>query len=89
MKFKDVRPETFVKQLRCDRCGREANHHDLEFHEFTCIAHQAGYASVFGDGNQVEIDLCQRCLQETLGPWLRVGQPEDWEKGPPGQARRL
>jgi hypothetical protein len=31
-----------------------------------------GYSSIFGDGNSVSIDLCQGCLKQNLGPWLRV-----------------
>lgn len=65
------------KQLRCDRCGREAhsNGEDWEFSEFTSVDFTAGYASVFEDGHKVQIDLCQHCLKETLGQWLRVTDP--------------
>ena len=38
----------------------------------TSIGLDAGYGSIFGDGNRVEIDLCQTCVQDTLGAWLRV-----------------
>ena len=50
----------------------EINDIDCEFHEFTSIEYEAGYGSIFGDRNKVEIDLCQRCMKELLGPWLRV-----------------
>ena len=75
MKIKDVRPQPFVKQLRCDRCARLAEDGETEFIEFTSIDYRAGYGSVLGDGNQVEVDLCQHCLKETLGPWLRITEP--------------
>ncbi|WP_296531424.1 hypothetical protein [Rhodoferax sp.] len=75
MKIKDVRPQPFVKQLRCDRCGRLAEDSESEFFEFTSIDYKAGYGSILGDENQIEIDLCQHCLKETLGPWLRVTEP--------------
>lgn len=75
MKIKDVRPQSYVKQLRCDRCGRLADDSESEFFEFTSIDYKAGYGSIHGDGNQVEIDLCQHCLKETLGLWLRVTEP--------------
>jgi len=60
MKTKDVRPQSFTKAIRCDRCDREAHNDDLdlEFHEFTSVEYTAGYASVFGDQNKVEVDLC-------------------------------
>lgn len=76
MKIKDVRPQSFVRQLRCDRCDRLAEEGESEFFEFTSIEHSAGYGAVLGDGNLVEIDLCQYCLKETLGPWLRVREPK-------------
>lgn len=72
MQTKDVRPETFVKQICCDHCGRQAELGDPEFHEFVSVDLKAGYASIFGDGNDVQIDLCQHCLKTLLGPWLRV-----------------
>ena len=75
MKIKDVRPQSFVKMVRCDRCTRKAEDGESEFFEFTSIDYVAGYGSILGDQNQVEIDLCQHCLKETLGPWLRVTEP--------------
>ena len=77
MQIKDVRPASFVKQIRCDRCDRLAEVGDagLEFQEFVSINQQAGYASIFGDGNHVQVDLCQHCLKDVLGPWLRIDDP--------------
>jgi len=72
MQIKDVRPESFVKQVRCDRCGLLAELGEAEFQEFVSIELKAGYASIFGDRNDVQIDLCQQCLKTSLGPWLRV-----------------
>ena len=76
MKIKDVHPQSYLKQLRCDRCGREAEDGESEFYEFTSIEYKAGYGSILGDQNLVEIDLCQHCIKETLGPWLRVTEPD-------------
>ena len=75
MQLKDVRPEPYTKAIHCDRCGLIAERGDAEFEEMTCLQMKAGYASIFGDGNAVEIDLCQRCLKLTLGQWLRVSDP--------------
>lgn len=72
MKIKTNHLQSTVTQLQCDRCNRQADIGEPEFFEFTSIDYKAGYGSVLGDGNQVEIDLCQHCLKETLGPWLRV-----------------
>lgn len=72
MQIKGVRPESFVKQIRCDRCGLLAELGEAEFQEFVSIELKAGYASIFGDGNDVQVDLCQQCLKASLGAWLRV-----------------
>ena len=59
----------------CDRCGREVapdDHHEYE--ERIAIRFRAGPGSLFGDGSLVELDFCQHCVKDTLGPWLRVTQ---------------
>lgn len=72
MRIKDVRPESFVSQLRCDRCGAEAQHNVGDgFNNFLQIGFDASWGSALGDGNRIDIDLCHTCLKETLGPWLR------------------
>lgn len=77
MKIEAFRPQPFVQNLICDRCGREAERddQDCEFHEFTSIQYRAGYGSAFGDGTRVEIDLCQHCVKDTLGAWIRITNP--------------
>jgi hypothetical protein len=77
MKKLAVRPENYVQQLCCDRCGRTAEAYDSsnEFQEFTSVDYKGGYRSVFGDGNKVAIDLCQHCMFELLGPWIRITDP--------------
>lgn len=64
-----------VDCLICDRCKTPYTCR-VEMGEFLCIDTQAGYASVFGDGNQVQLDLCQYCQMEVLGDWIRI-TPED------------
>ncbi|MCE4540695.1 hypothetical protein LXT12_26020 [Pelomonas sp. P7] len=78
MRFKDVRPQPFVFQLRCDRCGVEAQYNvDDGFNNFLQIGFDASWGSDLGDGNHVELDICHACLKQTLGPWLRVS-PAAW-----------
>ena len=69
----------------CDKCKREVHpsaygietvHFEAE--EFTHIKHQAGYGSVFEDGKTYTLDLCQYCLKELLGRYLRL---ENHQKG--------
>lgn len=80
MRIKDVRPEPFTSQIRCDRCGLVATNGEVEFYEMTCIDAKAGYGSIFGDGNNVQVDLCQHCLKFTLDRWLRVVEPAHQER---------
>jgi hypothetical protein len=75
MQRKDVRPQSFVFQVCCDRCGAEAQYNvDDGFNNFLSIGFDASWGSALGDGNHVEIDLCHACLKELLRPWLRVSQ---------------
>lgn len=71
----------------CDHCGREMvkRAHDGEWEERIAIAFRGGYHSIFGDGNAVELDLCQHCVKEVLGPWLRVTE-DGWPKTVPHHA---
>ena len=65
--------------ISCDRCGQTWTADACNEAELTSIDFIGGYDSVFGDGSQVELDLCQRCLKETLGQWLRVSDRDHEE----------
>jgi len=58
--------------ISCDRCGQTWTADVFSEAEFTSIDFIGGYDSVFEGGSQVELDLCQQCLKQTLGQWLRV-----------------
>ncbi|WP_176380135.1 hypothetical protein [Paraburkholderia youngii] len=45
---------------------------DSEWHERVSIASRGGFHSIFGDGYTISIDLCQHCVRDTLGAWLRI-----------------
>ncbi|MGD7191377.1 hypothetical protein [Ralstonia pseudosolanacearum] len=60
----------------CDRCGRRLVPDDGEWQERLSFDHSCGFDSVFGDGNTVGLDLCQHCVREVLGQWLRITPPE-------------
>jgi hypothetical protein len=64
MKIKALRPQPYVKQMRCDCCGRIADEGEWEFLEFAAIEYTAGYGSILGECNGIAIDLRQRCLKE-------------------------
>ena len=68
--------KTELHSVSCDRCGRAAWPFDaddiVELQEFLYVCFTGGYGSVFGDGARMEVDLCQHCVKELLGPYLRV-----------------
>ena len=75
MQLKGIKAVSVVDQIRCDRCNKEVHRSEPGFEQMTSIGFDAGYGSIFGDGNRVEIDLCETCLRDTLGTWLRVRAP--------------
>ena len=61
----------------CDCCEKvfraDGDEEELiELQELRRIGFTSGYGSVFGDGVSMGIDLCQHCIEELLGPFLRV-----------------
>lgn len=85
MQLKGIEAVSVVHQIRCDRCGKEVQRGEPGFEQMTSIGFDAGYDSIFGDGNRVEIDLCETCLHETLGTWLRVRAPWSIDQMPQGE----
>lgn len=77
MKFEMFKTVSVVHQIRCDRCGKEAEFSKFGLDQMTSIGFDAGYGSIFGDGNRVDIDLCETCVRDTLGTWLQVKTPAD------------
>nr|WP_231138467.1 hypothetical protein [Cupriavidus metallidurans] len=62
----------------CDRCQRRLTPDGPgEWQERLSFEHSCGFDSVFGDGNTVSLDLCQHCVREVLGQWLRITPPAD------------
>lgn len=61
-----------MKKLFCDICNKDYSDSLYEKQEFTNIVFVGGYGSVFGDMDKIEIDICQHCLKEKLGKWIRV-----------------
>jgi hypothetical protein len=43
-----------------------------EFQEFHLIRFTGGYGSVFGDGTEVECDICQHCLEKMIKGHYRI-----------------
>ena len=66
-----------AKVVICDRCGKRMSDDEPYegYNNRTQIRFRAGYASLFGDGNKIEGDLCDKCLHDLLGPYLRIVEP--------------
>jgi len=78
-KEKEVTTKQQVKiSVVCDVCKKEYFYESedqtdiFETQEFVSLSYEGGYGSVFGDDDQIEIDICQSCLKEKLGEYIRV-----------------
>jgi hypothetical protein len=72
--YKEIqKSETVVDSITCDKCGRISSPETdiLRLQEWFHYNFIGGYGSVFGDGNEYMIDLCQICTKELLGPYLK------------------
>lgn len=68
------REEVFQNVLvavTCDCCKKEYDE-IFEIQEFLHYENDAGYGSIFGDGNRLRLDLCQHCTKKLLGEFIRV-----------------
>ena len=77
--MREYRPRS-VQELAactCDRCQRHLTPEDSDWRERLSFDHTGGLGSVYGDCNTVSLDLCQHCVQEVLGQWLRITPPAD------------
>lgn len=79
IKKKVVKETEIVDKLVCDRCGREMDPETdiVEWQEAVTVAFTGGYGSVFGDTDTFRCDLCQHCVKETLGPYIKLVK-EGW-----------
>lgn len=68
-----------VESITCDICYRVINSKELEFDECVCISHITGKSSTYGDGKQVNIDICQHCFDELLGAYADISDANNWE----------
>ena len=61
----------------CDRCGKEISSvtDAMESQEARHISFVGGPTSVFGEGKQVEADICQTCLKKLIRDFCRVFDP--------------
>lgn len=55
----------------CDCCYAELRD-AIDIHEVVHLRLHAGYGSAWGDGNTVDVDLCDACGHRTFAPYARV-----------------
>ena len=71
--------ESFI----CDRCKKVINKttdpHGIELQETYSINFTGGYSSVFGDGADIAVDLCQDCLYVLINDFCRCTNCNDEE----------
>ena len=67
-------------EVTCNKCNKTVTSDDImEFQEFFSYSTTAGYGSKFiGDMNNAEIDLCEKCFYELLGPYLKITSQDNW-----------
>jgi hypothetical protein len=58
-----------VDEVTCDVCS---NVIEGDSEEYVSVDFLAGFGNVFGDGNNIQCDVCMKCLLEKLGPYCRV-----------------
>lgn len=57
----------------CDVCKTRYSENDYsDYQEFIHINVVCGYGSIFGDGDTIQLDICQHCLNEKLGKYIRI-----------------
>lgn len=65
--------QNVLVSVTCDCCKKEYFESDIfEVEEFLCLEKMAGYVSIFGDGNLIQLDLCQYCVKKLLGKYIRM-----------------
>jgi hypothetical protein len=68
------RDETVVDAYTCDDCKtRFPVESWMDTQEMLRWRTTGGYGSIFGDGAEISLDLCQACVQKRLGDILRIG----------------
>jgi hypothetical protein len=56
--------------MTCDKC-HVTEDDVLEMQEWLKLDFVGGYASLFGDGERWQLDLCQKCFHELLWKYMR------------------
>lgn len=73
---KEIIETEIPDRLQCDVCQDWYFYKDpydmFRIEEFTRINFIGGFSSVFGDGNKIELDICDICLSKLLGNHIYI-----------------
>jgi hypothetical protein len=60
----------------CNKCNKEIfeDSDPIEFQEFLHWEMVGGYGSIFGDGSSISLTLCQQCVKDTLGNFIKINE---------------
>ena len=64
-----------LESIRCDVCNL-LTILPIEIEKFHSINFIAGYDSKFGDGNEVECDICDTCFYNLISNFALIIKPE-------------
>jgi len=68
-----IKIEETVESIECDCCHKTILPSDhIEWQELLNINFTGGYGSIFGDEVMLETQLCQYCVRDVLGKFLRA-----------------
>jgi len=56
----------------CDICGLDFIENTLEAEEAISIHKFGGYSSIYGDGSEYYLDMCQHCFKKILGQYVNI-----------------
>ena len=68
----EIMETRMLSELNCDICGMDIINTPLEEQESISISDAGGYGSVWGDGYEYQLDMCQHCFKEKLGQYVRI-----------------
>ena len=71
-----IKASTMEMRYLCDSCQTEIEDTQETLH----WSMTGGYGNIFGDGVQMELDLCQECIKTRLGDAIRFLPVEEEEK---------
>lgn len=62
-----------IVEWKCDVCGMDLKSADVfESQEAVQIHGVGGYGSIFGDGTEYYVDMCQHCFNKILGEYINI-----------------